>query len=240
MDITAHILKLAKDGLTDVQIVERLDAEGIRNNKNEPFTANAVRSRRERARKEKGVKPKQARSDITEMSEGEDSALPSETDLSTFTSDISELSDFSLDLPDQSDMPEISETLLPEHWKRQIIQIIQTELRRTMQQAQAIQTVPKFQMGSEIPLPPEPTKIEGPKGKPIALGKRVKIAGTCDEQLYNHLEQWRKGRGITLSKALDVVIWSFFGQPTLSFQTSDSSTTSDSSDASALPKEIDE
>lgn len=226
-EITKRILALTKKGWTDAEIAERLTADGVTNEKGGHFTKNAVRSRRERARKSRPP----VKSDTTDTSDIKDASVSasSEADTSAASeasppvpSDISEPSDISLDISEKPDMSEITGQPLPEQWKRQIVQIIQAEIGRMMQ---SVQTLPKHQteqaVSTEIidrPLPPEPKKIPGPKSKPIALGSRVKIAGTCDARLYTLFEQWRSKRGITLSRALDAALWHFLGQPDLSFQ----------------------
>jgi hypothetical protein len=137
-------------------------------------------------------------------------------------SETSEVSD----KPVASDIPEISDvSLLPEAWKAEIIEIVRQEMQAMME----IQAVPKLQTEA-LDLPPMPSeKIKGEHGKPINPGKRTKIAGTVDAELERLFQEWRedKGKGITLSRALDVALWHFLGKPKLSFEPSEISETSD-------------
>ncbi|MFH1117279.1 MAG: hypothetical protein V1792_25455 [Pseudomonadota bacterium] len=84
------------------------------------------------------------------------------------------------------------------------------------------QTLPTFQISGED-LPPEPTKIDGGKGRKISPAERVKIAGTVDKSLEERFQEWRKDKGLSLSKALDTALWHFLGKPRLSFEKSETS-----------------
>jgi hypothetical protein len=92
--------------------------------------------------------------------------------------------------------------------------LIRAIVREEIQAAMESRTL----LTDRIELPPLPQKMAGPHGKPIGRGQRAKIAGTVDKELARRLEEWRRERGITLSRALDAALWLFLGQPPLSFE----------------------
>jgi len=116
------------------------------------------------------------------------------------------------DVPETSDKPvELSDkSAISDAMREEIRQIVRKEIKSVTES----QSLPKDQ----IELPPVPGKVTGPHGKPVGEGGRVKIAGTCDKELFTLLEAWRKAKGITLSRALDAALWNFLGKPPLSFE----------------------
>lgn len=167
-------------------------------------------TREKRAKKTSGAADQVMTSDTSGTSDVNSAAVPS--DLSGM-SDSSVISEKDVATSDKSDMSDTTRPL-PEEWRRQIIHIVQTEIKRM-----ECQTIQKTQ----IDLPPLPGKFKGPEGKSRAYGGRLKIAGTADAALVEELEKWRKERGISLSRALDAALWHFLGKPPLSFEKSDKS-----------------
>jgi hypothetical protein len=121
---------------------------------------------------------------------------------------------------DLSNRPYVSATTpLPEAWRNQIIHIVQKELATLRT---SIQKLPTDQRREMEPAPTPGARIPGgKKGKPIKPGKRIKIAGTIDSELYRLIREWENDRGTTLSYALDTAIWHFFNKPKLSFEISE-------------------
>jgi hypothetical protein len=242
MDAKMRICELAEQGLTDAEIAETLNQEGYRNKRGGMFKSKTVWQWRQKILTSET-------SDVSESKEVDsaqsDSSEPSDnTPSPSFSSDMSESSDNSQTLfiqseqSDSSDDTEppsglsetsdnrpapisepfdISENMpLPEHWRLQIVQIVQTTVRDIM----ADQNIQKHQTPDQE-IPPVPEKTEGAGGRKVALGARVKIAGTIDTRLEKLLRDWQQQRGISLSKALDAVLWNFFGKPALSFETAE-------------------
>jgi hypothetical protein len=208
MDVTQRIMELHEEGKTDREIAEQLEAVGIRNQNGKPFTKTAIRARRERFQKH-------------QKAQMEASAAIDLVDFGAYESGRSLVTDKIADTPEPpayetADEPisEISEPL-----KSQIIQIVQKEIERMVGQ-----TFTAYR-AAEGELPPDPDKIAGPRGKRIALGERVKVAGTADAELLRLFELWRKEKRISFSKALDAVLWHFLGKPKLSFELRDASAT---------------
>ncbi len=112
-----------------------------------------------------------------------------------------------------SDLSGISdEKKLPDWLKSLITQTVEAEAGRILGE----QTFPKSQTVDKEP-PPLPGKIKGAHDRPV-LGKRVKLAGTADAELVRLLDEWRRERGMSLSRAIDTALWHFLGKPALSFQ----------------------
>jgi hypothetical protein len=193
-------------------IAETLNSEGLLNTEGNPWDRNSIRNYYRRMKKAGLV----------------EQAINVEKAIISMASDKSETSDKTVDV---SDRPDISDgTQLPEEWRRQISQMIQTELKtmmaslQTVQEDQTAQAEPA-RMGELAPTPSE--RIKGQHGKPINPGGRVKIAGTVDERLEALFQQWRESKGISLSRALDAALWHFLGKPKLSFEMLDQSKLSD-------------
>jgi len=183
MDPTKRILDLAAQGLSDAQIADTLNREGITNQKGGGFNDNSVRSRRLRAEK-------QPQKIVT-------SGMPETSDNSPVISDKSGISDT---------------------MREEIRSIVREEIQAS--------TMFQILQISQIDLPPEVStdqKILSEKGHKQAPVKRPKIAGTVDAELMRRLEEWRKERGISLSRALDTALWHLLGKPKLSFEMSDTS-----------------
>jgi hypothetical protein len=125
-----------------------------------------------------------------------------------------------------SDIPETSDKRVDRSDKSAISDAMREEIRgivrEEIQAAMEGQRVPTIQTQS-VDLPPLPGKVTGPHGKPIGEGGRVKLAGTVDERLEMLFQEWRKERGISLSRALDAALWHFLGKPPLSFEITDKS-----------------
>jgi hypothetical protein len=213
MDATQRILELSGKGLSDKEIADELKVEGVTNAKGENFTLKSVQARRLRARKKRSeTSEASGAQQVSEISDSSDVRQSSEV------SDISEINNIA------SDASDVSESIpLPETWRRQIIQIVQTEIQAMFQS----QTVPKLQAATPDLPPTPPEKIPGEKGRPVNPGGRAKIAGTVDKRLEELFQEWRESKGITLSRALDAALWHFLGKPKLSFERSDTAETSD-------------
>jgi predicted CopG family antitoxin len=69
-------------------------------------------------------------------------------------------------------------------------------------------------MGDKLPSCPRPTKDQ--------KAKRVKMAITVDESLYNMLQELYQ-EGYSVSHVIDSAIWVHLGRPKLSFEVSPSS-----------------
>jgi hypothetical protein len=192
-------------------IAETLNSEGLLNTEGKPWDRNSIRNYFRRMKKA-----------LVEQSASAEKATI------LVASETSETSDKTVDV---SDRPDISDrTQLPEEWRRQISQMIQTEFKTMMASLQTVQKNQTAQTGpARIPeLAPMPSeRIKGQHGKPVNPGGRVKIAGTVDERLEALFQQWREARGITLSRALDAALWHFLGKPKMSFEISDQSELSD-------------
>ena len=72
-----------------------------------------------------------------------------------------------------------------------------------------------------------PDTVEGTRRHTVPRGK---LAGTVDSALLELFESERKERGFSVSRMLDVVIWTYFSigrpePPKLSFELSESSQT---------------
>jgi hypothetical protein len=161
---------------------------------------------------------------VSETSEASGAQQVSEISDSSDVRQSSEVSDISEINNIASDASDVSESIpLPETWRRQIIQIVQTEIQAMFQS----QTVPKLQAATPDLPPTPPEKIPGEKGRPVNPGGRAKIAGTVDKRLEELFQEWRESKGITLSRALDAALWHFLGKPKLSFERSDTAETSD-------------
>ena len=93
--------------------------------------------------------------------------------------------------------------------------LIKVELER-MQISQMFQ---KAETKELSPLPEADSKVKGDKGRKVNPWERVKIGVTVDRALSDLLEAKRKELGdVSLSRALDTVLWQYFGKPPLSFQ----------------------
>ena len=103
---TKRILELARKGLSDTKIAEKLAVEGFKNEKGGAFDRNSVHSRRLRAQ------PK-----LTNK---------------TPASDISEISEKPLAISEESAISEHAQ-LLPEEWKSQIVQIVRQEIQAAVE-----------------------------------------------------------------------------------------------------------
>jgi hypothetical protein len=187
-------------------IAETLNGEGLLNTEGKPWDRNSIRNYYRRMKKP----------GLAERSNA------SESKGIAFTSEIPERSDKPIEVSDKLDISDV--TQLPEEWKLQISQMIQTELKSMMTEVQTIQT---YQTGAQELAPMPSERIKGEHGKPVNPGGRVKLAGTVDERLEALFQQWRESKGITLSRALDTALWHFLGKPKLSFQMSEISEISD-------------
>jgi hypothetical protein len=115
-----------------------------------------------------------------------------------------------------SDLSGISDEL-----KNLIRQTVRAEIQSFLEE----QTFPKA-LTPDLELPPVPdAKIMGAHNRPVNPGKRVKLASTVDSNLETLFQEWRRNKGMSLSKALDVVLWDFLGKPPLSFEISETSDT---------------
>ncbi len=95
-----------------------------------------------------------------------------------------------------SDLSGISdEKKLPDWLKSLITQTVEAEAGRILGE----QTFPKSQTVDKEP-PPLPGKIKGAHDRPVAQGKRVKLAGTADAELVRLLDEWRRERGNVCSE----------------------------------------
>ncbi len=88
-------------------------------------------------------------------------------------------------------------------------------------------TVPMKTTGGYPPTPAMPDTVEGTRRHTVPRGK---VAGTVDAALLELFESERKERGFTVSRMLDVVLWTYFSigmsePPKLSFEPSESSQT---------------
>jgi hypothetical protein len=111
-----------------------------------------------------------------------------------------------------SEVTDVSDGI-PDDMKTLIRQIVQEEIRQTME----TQTPPKPLL-PDIPLPPRPRKIDSPAGRKIELGDRVKLGISVDSELARLLAEWQNadGRKIGTSQAIDAILWQFFHRPALS------------------------
>ena len=70
-----------------------------------------------------------------------------------------------------------------------------------------LQKVPMKTSEGYLPAPAMPETVEGTRGDTVPRGK---LAGTVDSSLLELFESERKERGFTVSRMLDVVLWTIF------------------------------
>jgi hypothetical protein len=99
---------------------------------------------------------------------------------------------------------------ISEAMKAEIRSIVREELQASSQPPVAQLELP--------PLIDTDKKVLSERGHKMAPAKRPKIAGTVDAELLRLFEDWRKERGISLSRALDTALWHLLGKPKLSFE----------------------
>jgi len=118
------------------------------------------------------------------------------------------------------------EDYIEEHM-RPVIERVSTEAAERVfeERFSQIQKGPLAPSEGYLPAPPMPETVEGTRRHTIPRGK---LAGTVDSSLLELFESERKERGFTVSRMLDVVLWTYFSigrsePPKLSFERSESS-----------------
>ncbi len=102
---------------------------------------------------------------------------------------------------------------MPEPWKEEVRRLIREELTAM----QTAETLPKVVSTELAPLPD--AKVKGPKNRARNPWERVKLGVTVDKALFDLLEAKRAELGdVSLSRAVDTILWHYFDRPALSFQ----------------------
>lgn len=229
---TRRIFELKNAGKTHAEIAKVLRLDGITNTKGGQFTTGSVQQWILRWNRKHTTTQTSETSEPSDTTPDEVPSEPSETSDSAQSSDASESSDVSAhpgEVSEPSDTSEMSvlpsepsdisdDRDMPESWKRQILQMIQTEMRRMME----LPTVQKLPTGATMPLPPPVKRVKREEtSRMVNPAERVKLGVTLNPRLYELFEEQRAQLGLTASAYLDAVLWNFFGQPDLSSDPSD-------------------
>ena len=187
------------------RIAATLNAEGYTTKVGKPYTSEGVRKSLKRTLKEAAEARAAGRHmELSEKSEASEK-------MKGIRSEASEASDTTMEIP----LYQSADEPLPDTWKAEIINLIRGELA-------IMQTSQTLQKTSSIELAPMPTaKVDGLKHRKVNPWERVKVGVTLDKALSDLLEAKRKELGdVSLSRALDTVLWQYFGKPPLSFEVS--------------------
>lgn len=114
-----------------------------------------------------------------------------------------------------------------EEYMRPVIERVSAEAARKVfaEKFSHLQDMPEMTSTEYPPVPPMPDTVEGSRRHTVPRGK---LAGTVDAALLELFERERKQRGFSVSRMLDVVLYTYFSigrpePPKLSFELSEPS-----------------